>query len=444
MALSDTPRSFSYNLLGSDNRTHAFFQPPNTPGFGDTPYASATYSSNARKRPRFTPSAGRYSEASAYTSGTESYSDYLGGPSPAPLANEDYALAGGFDTPGLAASSERLGYYDTGDMRHVRGGWDDTAGEHAAQGCFNGADGPLARERNGKGRSTNTVESPGLGSLLLGLVGGVAGKMWDICLNSVPFRGFYAGGGPGYALHNTDLPYIHEPYPHASTPLPGQYPHDDFLGDFEQDASPVRPSKRLHTSTGSSWVLVDRPETQDTSHRLSARKTSATLTAPLSPQPSASRASNRRSLIPVSRRSLAASATGSPEPARSSPQAHTRRASLAPTRSPTTHICTHSRANSRNSLGGSSSGSPLKRSSPLQRRDKDVVGTDKSMKKMSRQVQDLIREGQAALGTRVEIEEDASGLRAVDEGYGGWCSGEEDVDVDVGGWEEIGVKGRRY
>ena len=46
---------------------------------------------------------------------------------------------------------------------------------------------------------------------------------------------------------------------------------------------------------------------------------------------------------------------------------------------------------------------------------------------MNRQVQDLIREGQAALGTRIEVE-DGDGGGMTDEGFE---SGE-------GGWEHLG------
>ena len=38
----------------------------------------------------------------------------------------------------------------------------------------------------------------------------------------------------------------------------------------------------------------------------------------------------------------------------------------------------------------------------MERQDRDA---DKSMRKMSRQVQDLIRQGQAALGTKFEVDD---------------------------------------
>lgn len=329
--------------------------------------------------------------------------------SPAPLANEHYTLDYKFDTPTLAASSRHD--FDLAGERDFRSKWDtaNTSPDQDAAGP-----GLLARERNGKGRRvsyTSLNDQPqtnGWGRFVINLVGGVAGKMWHFCRTSA-FSGFYAGSGQGFDFAQpTRLP----------TPLPGEYPSSDFFGDFEQDNTPIRSLKRQHTESG--WVMVDpNPEAPR-----STRKTSSGDLTHLG----ATRASSRRALSSITRRvpSRQTSYTGSPQATTSrldifsqafadrtpstATTASTRRSSIPRPTAATHHLSAASPSRAsfgspRNSVGGSENLSPDAQRflSRKERQDRDA---EKSMRKMSRQVQELIRQGQAALGTKFDVEVD--------------------------------------
>lgn len=401
---------------------------------------------------------------------------------PVPLVNSRYQLANGFDTPTLAVAA----HYEPStsiaerDFRRSLGAQTES---HDTASLFSGL-GPLARERNGKGRPSQLSPSPsdnGWGSLMLSIVGNVADKMWQFCRTSA-IRGFYAGGGQGYSLPSGSEPTTYDLYKvptddgslRSVSPLPGRYPRDDDEEyDFAQQDTPVRAAKRLHLDSGTGWVVVDHgPSTREPT-RLSARKVSESSCAavrqdmqtkprPASPR-SASRASGRRSLLPVSRRASTAChgsrATASPQADYQTPS---RRASLAPTRSSATrlsvpHAHAHQQQQHRHVLRPSSSaanGSPLSPEATakfVQRKEKRDREADKSMRKMSRQVQDLIRQGQVALGTRFEVEQDgdeddrfggADDGMEVDEGFeeGAYGCGSGEGEVD--GWEELEYAGK--
>lgn len=362
--------------------------------------------------------------------------------SPAPLANPRYALAGGFDTPTLAATAyyEKDGQLGETDFRKR---WDMDIDASPFQHDFT-AQGPLARERNGHSRVTSGYhdaqsQQKGWGRFVVGLATTVAGKMWSFCRESA-FRGFYAGEGKGYDFSQpTQLTVDHsmDGYFRSRSPLPGQFPKErDFSSDYDQDSTPVRPSKRLHTEAGSEWIVVENNlDTREASPRMSVRKVSNPLLIGGKP-PSASKASSRRSLIPVSRRTPSQiSYAGSPSYAQTSfgnlllnpaqPQHKERRASIAPTRP----SIMHSRNSSHSSRPSTANGLPLSPDAQkfLAKKDRHEKETEKSMRKMSKQVQDLIKQGQAALGTKFEISDED-----IDEGF-------EDGDAEA--WEDAGADG---
>ena len=82
----------------------------------------------------------------------------------------------------------------------------------------------------------------------------VAGKMWTF--GSSAFKGFYAGGGRGYVMHeaseSTPKGVSHVPdiyntmhgssyqFDRLSTPVPGSYPQDE-----EEISHDYRPAKRM-------------------------------------------------------------------------------------------------------------------------------------------------------------------------------------------------------
>lgn len=445
-ALPDTcTPDFARRGIASGRLDNHVFRPPLTPG---SPYNTHTslapeqdHSQLSVARHRLKPST--LYNACATLDGTTLPQDpcfpntTARSASPAPLANTSYALAGGYDTPTLAATShfERWDARDNGFRKR----WDDGVESPLGQDYLSG--GPLARERNGRSRLTSTYsyvdqQPTGWSKYVFSLATSVAGKIVSFCRESA-FRGFHAGGGKGYDFSQPtqlEIDRSWDGYFASASPIPGHYPRErDFSGDFEQDNTTCtpRPAKRIHTDSGNGWVVVDGDlATREESPRLTTRKVSNPLLS--INRPAASRASSRRSLIPVSRRTASfASNTGSPLPTRpsfdgSAPSTtftvtnHDRRASTALTRSPIRH--NHS------SRPASAELPPLSPQAQkiLAKRAKADKETDKSMSKMSKQLQDLIRQGQAALGTTFQIEDDH-----VDEGF-------EDGSID--GWEDAGVE----
>ena len=123
-------------------------------------------------------------------------------------------------------------------------------------------------------------------------------------------------------------------------------------------------------------------------------------------RPSASRASSRRSIAPVSRRGNSnIAANGSPAQlsvASPQPLSHGRRASFAPTRS----------SQGRPSSSGMMYMSP-EAERYAKRQAKQDRAADKAIGNMSRQMEEMIRQAQEALGTKVSVE----GNLEEDEGF---------------------------
>jgi len=421
------PSSYPFPDQQSGRLHSNIFRPPNTPGLShvDNMAFAATPSQDkpalTRKRSRANSNKANtsapYNHAAKYGHSTQAMS-------PAPLANEHYTLDYKFDTPTIAAASR---HDDLTGERDFRWKWDSDQSPDQDTAHVPGL---LARERNGKGRTvsytsmastSDTSDTRGWGGFAMKLVGGVVGKVWHFCRANA-FAGFYAGSGRGYDFAQpTQFP----------TPLPGQYPTSDFFGDFEQDNTPERSLKRQQTESG--WVMVDAPRPSNN------RNTSTDEFTHLG----ATRASSRRALSSVTRRapSRQTSYTGSPQAQQSrldvfSQAFADRSASTASTastrstapsrpaiiahRSPvTTPIRTTFGSDRRSSLTGFN---PDRRSSIasasgndnlspdaqrfLHRIEKQDRNTDKSMRKLDRQIQDLIRQGQQALGTKFEVESD--------------------------------------
>ena len=331
-----------------------------------------------------------------------------------------YALHNGFDTPSLIASSTD----DNDSLQHSLGDGRRWRGSQQASSYYDDQvatplSGPLARERNGVARVQPAATWTGLA---FGLVGKV------FTFGSSVIRGFYAGGGKGYELHLSPQPdgmwsLVQD---RCSTPLPGSY--DDFLGDFEQDnISPLPPSQQARPALANkrrqtdrdAWVLIGTPDLEVASPGSPKRKVARPAVQSPTTRPSlASRAPSRRSLapLPVSRRQSGniptnlASASGSPAEHRDG------RASFAPVRS----------SNSRpSSAAGHTRGGSLSNhvfitpeaEKLVKRRAKEDRKADVVMSDMSRRLQEMIRQGQEALGTRVEVEGDGMGMEVEEERF---------------------------
>ncbi|KAL9079331.1 MAG: hypothetical protein Q9157_001761 [Trypethelium eluteriae] len=424
---STVPNPCFDTMTGS--KSH-LFQPPRTPS---TPYSSGAdsrisygYLGNSKNRKRPRPSSSHndnklatpyssqrrdWSHASAESSITRS----AGAISP-PLVDTRYVLAGGLDTPTLqaAALDEQREREKMGICYSRR--W-ETAGDDPwswREDYF--APPPLlARERNGRARiiTSKDVPSPGWGRFMLTVVGGVAGRVWDFCTVGA-FRGFYAGGGRGYDVsapsetspsvtdswQDIDLQDDSRRFDRDATPVPGQYPADDYENMQAADEStPPRPSKRIHTDSGSGWVVVSHTAR---SGRASPQSSSRRLPAPDKPsihsatrRSSAMHTTSRRSLIPVSRRTSNISSGGSP-----AVQSQRR----------------HSFTASRPSSSHSSPFSPEARKY-AERIAKEDREADRSMRKLNSQLKAMIKEGKQALGTKYEIRDEEMEDEGFSEGF---------------------------
>lgn len=281
-------------------------------------------------------------------------------------------------------------------------GFDTPANEHIAS-----LSGPLARERNGVARIPSFQDgNEESSSSWTGLAFGLVGKVFNFGTNVI--RGFYAGGGTGFDLqHGESSPGMWDaPMPQVSTPLPGAWQEDDYFdGDYEQDnlsapPSGSRPAVKRRQTDRDNWVMVGEAEVDSTPRRKVSGNNAQR--ANLAVRPSASRAPNRRNIAPVARRQTShVSYAGSPVQLPSHADGP-RRASFAPTRSPRSRPSSAGVANNPNANAYMSPEAERY----AKRQAKQDRAADKAMSSMSKTLEDLIRQGQEALGTKISIEDE--------------------------------------
>ncbi|KAG0649476.1 hypothetical protein D0Z07_4290 [Hyphodiscus hymeniophilus] len=365
--------------------------------------------------------------------------------SPAPLVNTRYVLAGGLDTPGVAASkaedvTESEYFSDVGYRRELS---DDTKlqgllGEESRFQSF----APLEYDRESGGSRANPRQFMGQGEqwsrsalqVVGGVVGGVVGKVWEFCKTSA-FKGFHAGGGNGYTIDataDTIHPSIEQdPFWEAeksvtygmmdreSTPLPGRFPEEDFIHDYMDratpDATPPRAGKRRQVAgngdeLAKNWIVV--PPTANTSTPSKAQPRGPARYS----MPTASSV-GRKSVAgrPASR---ASGAIGPRRPMLQSRVSHAGSpalqsnagASFASPRSPGSSKIP--RANPMTGMKMMNPDSPAakeaQRWAALKRKEEREA--DESIRRLDAQLKAMIKEGKEALGTKVEVEiEDSHG-----------------------------------
>ncbi len=235
------------------------------------------------------------------------HSHYSGTKSPPPLADDRYVLAG-----------------DGSDRSHLPqrqpGDYDDYFQLQTQRGMWSVPPTP----------QTGAVQQPAMDAMqtspsqpkswsIMGLVGGVAGKLFEFC--TVPFRGFQAGGGQKFNIDTHEeiaarLGLQEDPFLHqAAGPVQHIPPQDFSMGNFgimsvdTVDSERPRMPKRLRTADN--WVVVgtdgeteSRPGTPRLSERRLPQGTSPSyIPRPVSRAGTTTPATKRPSLIPVSRRS---------------------------------------------------------------------------------------------------------------------------------------------
>jgi hypothetical protein len=345
------------------------------------------------------------------------------------MVNSNYNLDGGMDTPSLAAEKR----YEMGsemfdaDGRLSRDWRADQEGHRGASG----APVQLGGERNGRRKSHNAEEDMevdedmekrgqqdnGWGSLVFGAISGVVVGAWAFCKKSA-FRGFYAGGGQGYAIrpHIGEDPFGSEgywedeqegsnamsasmrSYERLSTPVPGEYPEDSPPEDNTYSHSRSndivererRPAKRRQTD-GGGWVVVDKIGRSRTSSPHLSTPANARI-----PHPRPHSTSLKRPILNASRSrhriSSGVSYTGSP-----AQPSHSRNTSYANPRSP----------------GSAATGAPALKTSPpsveakkyaaRKRKEEKVVG--EQYDRFNDKLLEMIKQGKEALGSKIEVVE---------------------------------------
>ncbi|MCJ1335547.1 hypothetical protein MMC09_000819 [Bachmanniomyces sp. S44760] len=386
--------------------------------------------------------------------------------SPAPLTNSQYALECGLDTP-TAVVVTSYEYRDRNaqirNLNHRRGGWNTPV--TARDGYFPHVPNALARETNGRARTTTTSMSHESWSRLVATAfGGVAGKVWNFCTAGA-FRGFYAGGGRGYAMDPIrsqqdlsmkrrslqDLSTSDEVFEATNTPMartstvettknPGGFPYEDFIHDYmSRDHTNESPhpckrhqSCRASDNISSNWIMV----TSTTSRENSPLETAARKIPESNGKSTSSRCTSRatgmgscRPVLPTSRSSFAGSPglynrtlQGQHRPASSAsvrspatiPPVGNPRHNISPTRPKYKH--NHSRAQSQDLRLPNEAMSPdaQKYAAKIKRKAMD---DERDLKRFNSHLKDLIREGKEALGTKVEILDVDDSMEVGNEGF---------------------------
>lgn len=359
--------------------------------------------------------------------------------SPKPFVNTRYQLAGGMDSPTLAAHAqedERV-YVDTGYRRSLSDMEEPKGQVDTRRGLFGESEGSnyfaLEREANGRGRGYPDKRSSGWGKGAYSVVGAVVGKAWDFCrAGATLFTGFKAGGGQAYndfgsvARFNTmenehnwesekqDVVFGDR----EATPVPGRFPEDDFIPDYMDsvipDDSPVRPSKRRQVSGGfrdeeiaKNWVVVQnppsRPAPPQIHNRVLPRPSAQPVLAPRRTIVPASRPASRAGFSSSARRSIAPRVSHAGSPALSS----NRGASFASPRSPAPSSRIP-RASPMRDVKRTHQESPAESEARQWRalKKREEREADESIRRLDAQLKAMIREGKEALGTKVEVLDD--------------------------------------
>ncbi|KAJ9653812.1 hypothetical protein H2198_007040 [Neophaeococcomyces mojaviensis] len=371
----------------------------------------------SRKRPRLN-STHRFTDNGAahtsYQDLTTSVSS-LDCSSPAPLASTDYIFAGGRD-PSSAWRDEHAELHDAEqDYRCNR------FASHSGDKSF-----PSLTHRSQQHIDTlqhsRSLSGWHLRRAAWAMTGGLAGKIFNFCWNTT-FRGFSAGGGQAY----TSGPSL------ASTPhglsdnsdsllrkrhnrgIPGSYPRSSQSIDANDITSVSRSRQSIDNSaTKNSWVFVERVERSLEDHSPTRKKSRASIAGP----------GRQNTFQPIEVHKNHTASFASPRPrATSGVSVHSRthssgstvplnkrqRTSLAsPARRQTSYADLHQ--------APQSPISPEVEAYKRQKRREDRKQDD-SLKRLNAQLQDMIREGQQALGSKVEVIDGHDHDYDMDEGY---------------------------
>ena len=423
---------------------HNFFASPQTPlasshssllvaACDSNDHSTSSHSPNpsniSRKRPRY-----ERTESLACSTGTPC--------SPAPLANMKYRLAEGLDTP--TATTARLSLHNdaTPDMSWRRGR--SYGGADEQTDYFHNYAGESVNRlpgRDGNGRAPTAAAAPNVakantswGSMVFDL----AGRVWDFCTGN--FQGFHAGGGQGYSFESpTPVPTPPPPLQRMESSTWTDLASAPTDTDTDTETRLSKRSKISHTSKlRNDWVMVDSPQrnrTRESSPSIGPRRptiptSTATSASTRRINPITSRPSLNLRHVSTTHNSRPASSAGLRSPHVISPQAlpSHRRSSSFDTRSTTKEGKNRQSNIARPITPNESPGRIEEDQSPivkqtvkyLDNQRKREAKEDREFKKLNRRLEDMIRQGKEALGTKVEVDEWSDGY---EEGDGGGMPG---------------------
>ena len=361
--------------------------------------------------------------------------------SPAPLVNTDYRIKGGLDTPQQTIEDEEADF----DLDYRMNRFNT----HAPQrDCSYDPHTPAPLAREGNGRKRHPQESPkgwDIPRTVWAWTGGAAIKVASFAWNTgKAFTGFRAGGGQAYKPGLADQSWMaveeekEDPFDaqfqgrrdRTGTPIPGEFPDDRYIEDYMDNPTAHHQQRDISTPTlqgttgsdstlksknGENWVFVQPEDTRDTSPTRRHKK----------PLGYASRPASRASLIGVGPRPKLQPRPNATNASYASPRAGTTRS--APLEDTTTYQPGHRR--SRSSIASPRRESTIPMSPDVLKFEKKVRQKEKkidsSMRRLNSQLEDMIREGKEALGTRIEVRDTFSGqyevdqVEDLDEGYAG-------------------------
>jgi len=385
------------------------------------PPPTAAMNAMSRKRPRTNPPQFTATPRPSSTYDLFNSVSSLDCASPAPLVNTDYCLSGGLDTPG-SWSEHRLECVEELDAeRDYR---QNRFFEQSLQTPQFHKSVPVSQIKLKQHRldeqSMKKQDGWHVRKAAWALTGGLAEKLFNFCWNTT-FRGFEAGGGQGYTNYaeavTRDSPSAHEAgFLMKRSHVLSSYPAVRASTDTTEPqlAELSRPSRtpvpyNCHISedsvTKNNWVFIEHNQPGD--HDQS----------------------------PIRKRSKASVAGPGPEPERSdesqpvqAPKPYT--ASFASPRRTASAASPHARPHSAIKRPRPSLASPSRRQTCIavtqqspeietfqRKRRKEDKKHDDSLKRLNAHLQDMIREGQQALGSKIEILDDHDHEHDTDEGY---------------------------
>jgi len=345
--------------------------------------------------------------------------------SPPPLAHDRYELAQGSIEESSPVSRQNGDYDDYDQLQKQRGNWSVPPTPYGGAVKQPAVD-DMVTTPNGSKSWT-----------IMGLVGGVAGKLFQFC--TVPFRGFQAGPGTKYNLSSQqdiatrlgleDDPAVFHFTGAVQQVSPADFPPDNYGVHSIESVRDEHPRTCKRQRTADNWVVVGNngdTDSEPSTPRLSERRIPEYHVSPSQIPRPVSRTSvtpsslKRPSLIPVSRRTTMDRRSFLSSP-RTSQRPYTRQSYASPTKY---------EDKTTSKLKNPLPKSPLPKESQrlINKVRREELEEDARMRRMSSQMSAMLREAKEALGSKFEVGNYG------DDGDAGEMEMEMDADHQGGGY----------